>query len=115
MNSFQAMHFVDTASPQQLKAMVDSQSPYSFMALAKLQQIRDAAMRQRAHQPVPPPLSQQIPQEIARAEAPSVPQTPVGIAAMVPQMPQQAPQAGIGPEMSPAARSEEHTSELQSH
>ena len=102
MNSFQAMHFVDTASPQQLKAMVDSQNPYSFMALAKLQQIRDAAMRQKAHEPVPPPLSQQIPQEIAKAEAPAVPQTPVGIAALAPQMPQQ-PQAGIGREMTAAA------------
>lgn len=102
MNSFQAMHFVDKASPQQLKAMVDTQSPYSFMALAKLQQIRDAAMRQKAYEPTPPPLSQQIPQEIAKAEAPAIPQTPVGIAAMVPQMPQQ-PQAGIGPEMATAA------------
>jgi hypothetical protein len=107
MNSFQAMHFVDKASPQQLKAMVDTQSPYSFMALAKLQQIRDSAMRQKAYEPTPPPLSQQIPQELAKGEAPAASQMPMGIAAMggapqMPMMPQQ-PQAGVGPEMSPAA------------
>ena len=104
MNSFQAMHFVDKASPQQLKAMVDTQSPYSFMALAKLQQIRDAAMRQRAHEPTPPPLSQQIPQELSQAEAPAVPQTPVGIAALARNVAPQ-PQAGVGPEMATAAAS----------
>ena len=104
------MHFVDKASPQQLKAMVDTQSPYSFMALAKLQQIRDAAMRQKAYEPTPPPLSQQIPQELAKGEAPAASQMPMGIAAMggAPQMPmmppqQAAPQAGVGPQMSPSA------------
>jgi len=46
--------------------MVSSKNPYSFMALAKLQSIRDAKMKEQAGQPMPPPMSEQIPQQLAQ-------------------------------------------------
>lgn len=60
------MRFVDGADERQLMSMVSSKNPYSFMALAKLQSIRDAKMKEQAGQPTPPPLSEQIPQQLAQ-------------------------------------------------
>jgi hypothetical protein len=109
MNSFQVMHFVDKASPQQLQQMVAARDPYSYMALAKLQSIRDDKLKADAKQPESPPLSQVIPQQIAQLENKGIaslpqqaPQMPP--AGMPPQMPPQQPpmQAGIGPAMAPA-------------
>lgn len=60
------MRFVDGADERQLMSMVSSKNPYSFMALAKLQSIRDAKMKEQAGQPMPPPMSEQIPQQLAQ-------------------------------------------------
>ena len=60
------MRFVDGADERQLMSMVSSKNPYSFMALAKLQSIRDAKMKEQAGQPTPPPMSEQIPQQLAQ-------------------------------------------------
>jgi len=128
MNSFQVMHFVDKANPQQLQQMVAARDPYSYMALAKLQEIRDNKLKADAKQPEAPPLTQTIPQQIAQLDQPqgiaSLPQAPQAMLqvpqAMPPEMPpemqqamqqapqdmQQAPQdmqqaSGIGPAMAP--------------
>ena len=106
MNSFQVMRFVDKATPQQLQQMVAARDPYSYMALSKLQEIRDNKLKADAKQPEAPPLTQTIPQQIAQLDQPQ------GIAALPQAMPQgqQAPQdmpqemqqaSGIGPAMAP--------------
>jgi len=108
MNSFQIMHFVDKASPQQLQQMVAARDPYSYMALAKLQSIRDDKLKADAKQPESPPLSQVIPQQIAQLENKGIASLPQQAPQMPPQMPPQQPQqqppmqAGIGPAMAPA-------------
>lgn len=103
------MRFVDKATPQQLQQMVAARDPYSYMALSKLQEIRDNKLKADAKQPEAPPLAQTIPQQLAQLDQPQ------GIAALPqgqPAMPQgqQAPQdmpqemqqaSGIGPAMAP--------------
>jgi len=87
MNQLETMNFVDKATPQQLTAMVNARDPFSYMALSKLQQIRDERMKAQAGQPAPAPLAQVIPQQVMQG-APQMP----------PQMPQsmeQPPQMGI--------------------
>jgi hypothetical protein len=110
------MHFVDNATPQQLQQMVAARNPYSYMALSKLQEIRDNKMKAEAKQPESPPLSQVIPQQVAQLEnkgiaslpqqAPQMPpQMPPGMPPQMPpqQPPQQPPmQAGIGEGMAAA-------------
>jgi hypothetical protein len=68
------MRFVDGADERQLMSMVSSKNPYSFMALAKLQSIRDAKMKEQAGQPMPPPMSEQIPQQLAQLASGQQPQ-----------------------------------------
>lgn len=97
------MRFVDKATPQQLQQMVAARDPYSYMALSKLQEIRDNKLKADAKQPEAPPLALTIPQQIAQLDQPQ------GIAALpqaMPQgqqaMPQEMQQAsGIGPAMAP--------------
>jgi len=102
------MRFVDKATPQQLQQMVAARDPYSYMALSKLQEIRDNKLKADAKQPEAPPLAQTIPQQLAQLDQPQ------GIAALPQAMPQAMPQApqdmpqemqqasGIGPDMAPA-------------
>jgi len=96
MNQFQVMGFVDKATAQQLKQMVNARDPYSYMALAKLQEMRDAEMKKTAGQPDSPPLSEVIPQQLAQAESGQAVmqslQRPQGIAALQPMQQQQMPQ-----------------------
>ena len=115
MNSFQVMNFVDKATPQQLQQMVAARDPYSYMALAKLQEFRDNAMKQNAKQPEAPPLALTIPQQIAQLGKPQgIASLPQGQPAMPQAMPQEMPQemqqampqemqqaSGIGPAMAP--------------
>jgi hypothetical protein len=110
------MHFVDNATPQQLQQMVAARNPYSYMALSKLQEIRDNKMKAEAKQPESPPLSQVIPQQVAQLEHQGIASLPQQAPQMPPQMPpgmppqmppglppQQPPmQAGIGEGMSAA-------------
>jgi hypothetical protein len=82
--------------------MVAAKSPYSFMALAKLQSIRDAEMKEQAGQPNPPPMSEQIPQQLAQLESGQPMQQPMQQQPMQQQPMQQQPQqqgiASIGGE-----------------
>ena len=77
------MRFVDGADERELMSMVSSKNPYSFMALAKLQSIRDAKMKEQAGQPTPQPMSEQIPQQLAQLASGQQPMQ---------QQPQQQPQ-----------------------
>jgi len=112
MNQFQIMHFVDRATPQQLKSMVEARNPYSYMALAKLQELRDQELKKKAGSPQPEPLAEAIPQQLAQLERPAQTamkqlQQPQGIASLpqaamaAPQAPmmQQAPQQEMPQEM----------------
>jgi hypothetical protein len=67
-NMFQVMHFVDHASPQELQKMVQTRDPYSYMALAKMQELRDNALKAKANQPVAPPLAQTIPLQLEQLQ-----------------------------------------------
>jgi len=60
------MRFVDGADERELMSMLSAKNPYSFMALAKLQSIRDLKMKEQAGQPNPFPMSEQIPQQLAQ-------------------------------------------------
>lgn len=92
MNQLETMRFVDKATPQQLTAMVNARDPFSYMALSKLQQIRDERMKAQAGQPAPPPMAEVIPQQVAQG-APQMPQS----MAQPPQM-GIASLGGIGPD-----------------
>ena len=102
MNQFQIMHFVDRATPQELKAMVQARNPYSYMALAKLQELRDQELKKQAGMRQPEPLAEAIPQQLEQLERPAQTamkqlQQPQGIASLpqasmvAPPMPEQAP------------------------
>ena len=98
----QVMAFVSKASEQQLKAMVDAHDPYSFMALAQLQEIRDGKLKAQANQQKPPPLAQTIPQAVeqrSQQEAQSQLDSLSGIASLgqqpAQQPVQQAAQGGL--------------------
>jgi hypothetical protein len=90
------MHFVDNATPQQLQQMVAARNPYSYMALSKLQEIRDNKMKAEAKQPESPPLSQVIPQQVAQLEHQGIASLPQQAPQMPPQMP-----PGMPPQMPP--------------
>jgi len=103
------MRFVDKATPQQLQQMVAARDPYSYMALSKLQEIRDNKLKADAKQPEAPPLAQTIPQQLAQLDQPqgiaALPQ-PQAMPQAMPQAPQDMPQemqqaSGIGPAMAP--------------
>lgn len=85
------MRFVDGADERELMSMVSSKNPYSFMALAKLQSIRDTKMKEQAGQPTPPPMSEQIPQQLAQLASG---QQPIQ---QQPQQPQQPMQQSMQP------------------
>ena len=118
MNAFQSIGFIDKATPQQLQQMVAARNPYSYLALSRLQTIRDNKLKEDAKQPEYPPLSQVIPQQLAQLEHKGIaslpqqappPQMPPGMPpGMPPQMPpglppQQPPmQSGIGEGMAAA-------------
>jgi len=88
MNQLETMNFVDRATPQQLTAMVNARDPFSYMALSKLQQIRDQRMKAQAGQPAPAPLAQVIPQQVMQGAQPQA-------APQMPQSMEQPPQMGI--------------------
>jgi hypothetical protein len=68
-----ALSFVDKATPQQLKGMLDDPAnPYRALALMKLQEFRNAKMQ--AVQPPAPPLSQTIPQQVEGGIPAAMPQ-----------------------------------------
>lgn len=101
-----AINFIDDASTskEQLEAMVNARSPYSMIALSKLQAMRDAAMKAQAKQPTPPPMTEYIPQQIAQLRSgvmsPEImPQGAMPQGGMpqggMPPMPQQPMQQGI--------------------
>jgi len=92
MNQLETMRFVDKATPQQLTAMVNARDPFSYMALSKLQQIRDERMKAQAGQPAPPPMAEVIPQQVMQG----APQMPPQSMAQPPQM-GIASLGGIGP------------------
>lgn len=100
MNQLETMRFVDRATPQQLTAMVNARDPFSYMALSKLQQIRDERMKAQAGQPAPPPLAEVIPQQVMQGAPQAAPQMPQSMA----QPPQTgiASLGGIGPDQEAA-------------
>jgi len=67
--------------------MVNARDPFSYMALSKLQQIRDQRMKAQAGQPAPAPLAQVIPQQVMQDAPQAAPQ--------MPQSMEQPPQMGI--------------------
>lgn len=96
-----AINFIDDASTskEQLEAMVNARSPYSMIALSKLQAMRDAAMKAQAKQPTPPPMTEYIPQQIAQLRSGVMSPEIMPQGAMpqggMPPMPQQPMQQGI--------------------
>ena len=98
MNAFQSISFIDKATPQQLQQMVAARNPYSYLALSRLQTIRDNKLKEDAKQPESPPLSQVIPQQLAQLEHKGIASLPQQ--APPPQMPPQMP-PGMPPQMPP--------------
>lgn len=98
MNAFQSISFIDKATPQQLQQMVAARNPYSYLALSRLQTIRDNKLKEDAKQPESPPLSQVIPQQLAQLESKGIASLPQQ--APPPQMPPQMP-PGMPPQMPP--------------
>jgi len=87
------MRFVDGADERELMSMVSAKNPYSFMALAKLQSIRDLKLKEQAGQPNPPPMSEQIPQQLAQLASGQPMQQPMQPMQQQPMQPMQ--QQGI--------------------
>jgi len=98
MNAFQSISFIDKATPQQLQQMVAARNPYSYLALSRLQTIRDNKLKEDAKQPESPPLSQVIPQQLSQLEHKGIASLPQQ--APPPQMPPQMP-PGMPPQMPP--------------